>query len=83
MNIPFSNEELFEAVNNILDGKIKDYIKKDGGDIELIKVDNAIIYVRLSGACVGCAGSSSTLKYVVEKEIKRMIHPELIVEQVG
>ena len=82
MNSPFSDEEVFEAVNNILDGKIKDYITKDGGDIKLVKVDDSKIYVQLSGACVGCTGSSSTLKHVVEKEIKRMIHPALIVEQV-
>jgi Fe-S cluster biogenesis protein NfuA len=82
MNIPFSDEELFEAVTNILNGKITDYIKKDGGDIVLVKVQNSIIYVKLQGACVGCAGSTSTVKNIIQKEICRLIHPDLIVEQI-
>ena len=83
MQIPFSDEELFEAITNMLNGKIREYINKDGGDIELVKVDSATVYVKLTGACVGCSGSTSTLKYVVEKEIKKMIHPDLIVKQVN
>jgi len=83
MNIPFSDDELFEAITNILDDKIRTYIKNDGGDIDLIKVNDGIVYVKLKGACVGCAGSTTTIKNVIEKEIKRMIHPNLIVQQVS
>jgi Fe-S cluster biogenesis protein NfuA len=82
MNIPFNDDELFEAITNILNDKIATYIKNDGGDIELIKVQDAIVYVKLKGACVGCAGSTSTIKNVVEKELCRLIHPNLKVEQV-
>jgi NifU-like protein len=81
-NIPFSDKELFEAIGNILDGKISGYIKNDGGDIKLLKVENAVVYVQLLGACVGCSKSNSTIKNVIEKEIRRMIHPDISVEEV-
>ena len=80
--MPFTDEELFEAITNIINDKIATYIRNDGGDIELIKVKNAIVYVKLKGACIGCAGSDSTIKNIVQKEICRLIHPNLKVEQV-
>jgi Fe-S cluster biogenesis protein NfuA len=49
----------------------------DGGAIALLKIKDGKIYVQLQGACVGCAASGSTLKFVVEKNLKEMIHPDL------
>jgi Fe-S cluster biogenesis protein NfuA len=66
--MPFSDEDLLDPVKSI---------RKDGGDIELITVNNATVFVQLKGSCVGCSSSSTTLKYVVEKELKDAIHPEI------
>jgi Fe-S cluster biogenesis protein NfuA len=77
MVIPFSNEELFEAINNIIDSRIRPTLAKDGGDIKLIKVESPEVFLQLQGACVGCASSATTLKYVVEKNIQTFIHPDL------
>lgn len=52
-------------------------LAQDGGAISLIDILNGNIYIQLQGACVGCSASGSTLKYVVEKELKTAIHPEL------
>jgi Fe-S cluster biogenesis protein NfuA len=77
MSIPFSDEDLFGAVQNLIDTKIAPMLAADGGAIALLKVINGHVYVQLQGACVGCAASGSTLKFVVEKNLKEMIHPEL------
>ena len=45
----------------------------DGGDIELVKFEHGIVYVRLHGACVGCPVSMFTLKLGVEKTLKDQI----------
>ena len=74
--IPFSDEDLKPAVENVI-AKVRPSIKLDGGDIELIGIKNAKVYVQLKGACVGCASSNTTLKHGVEKQMKMMIHPEL------
>lgn len=53
-------------------------LQADGGDLELIKVDEAEkkVYVRLHGACAGCPMAGQTLKDFVEKAL-REVWPEL------
>ena len=46
-----------KAIEKCLD-KIRPYIQQDGGDIELLGVDeNAVVYVAFRGACAGCMAS--------------------------
>lgn len=77
MSMPFTDEDLRDPVGNIITAKIAPMLAKDGGAIELLEIKNAKIYVQLQGACVGCAASGSTLKFIVEKELRAAIHPEL------
>lgn len=74
---PFTDEDLLEPVSSIVKTKISPMLQRDGGEIELVDIKNARVFVQLKGACVGCSASSSTLKYIVEKELKAAIHPEL------
>jgi Fe-S cluster biogenesis protein NfuA len=57
-------------------------LARDGGAIELLDIRNARVFVQLKGACVGCSASGSTLKYIVEKELKAAIHPDLLIVNV-
>jgi len=77
MSIPFTDEDLQQPVSNIIETKISPMLARDGGAIELLKIEDAKVYVQLQGSCVGCAASGSTLKFIVEKELKAAIHPEL------
>jgi Fe-S cluster biogenesis protein NfuA len=79
--ILFSDEELRPAVTGVID-KVRPSIKLDGGDIELIDIINGVVYVQLKGACVGCASSSTTLKFGVERQMRALIHPEITVVNV-
>jgi len=74
---PFTDEDLQEPVKNIIEKKISVMLAQDGGAIELLDIKNAKVYIQLQGACVGCSASGSTLKYIVEKELKGAIHPDL------
>lgn len=80
--MPFSDEDLEYPVANLIDTKIAPMLAKDGGAIKLLKIKNGIIYVQLQGACVGCASSGSTLKFIVEKSLKEFIHQELIIQNI-
>ncbi|MBN1358789.1 NifU family protein [Candidatus Bathyarchaeota archaeon] len=57
--------------------EIKPQIQADGGDIDLVAIENNIVKVRLRGACVGCPMSALTLKAGVERVIKQKV-PEII-----
>jgi Fe-S cluster biogenesis protein NfuA len=56
--------------------EIRPQIQADGGDIDLIAVENNIVKVRLRGACAGCPMSALTLKQGVERLIKAKV-PEI------
>ena len=57
--------------------EIQPHLRADGGDIELIDVDDeGIVKVRLKGACAGCPMSQMTLKLGVERYLKQKI-PEV------
>jgi len=79
--VQFTDEELRPAVENVID-KVRPSIKLDGGDIELIDIRNGTVYVQLKGACIGCASSGTTLKFGVERQMKALIHPEIVVVNV-
>jgi Fe-S cluster biogenesis protein NfuA len=46
--------------------KIRPYILRDGGDIELVNIEDGIVYVKMGGACDGCAAIDITLKQGIE-----------------
>ena len=79
--LPFTDEELQPIVSNMIE-KARIWIKKDGGDIKLLNIINGKVYVQLQGACVGCGSSGTTIKYGIEKEMKTMIHPDILVVNV-
>ncbi len=55
---------------------IRPALQADGGDIELVGVDEGIVTVRLMGACSGCPMAQMTLKQGVEARIRQLV-PEI------
>lgn len=68
-NTVLSDEALLARVAEII-AEVRPFIQSDGGDIELLKLEDAVVYVRLTGACVGCPSSMVTLKQGVEARIR-------------
>ncbi len=57
--------------------KIRPALRFDGGDVELVDIgEDGTVYVRLMGACSGCAMSLMTLKGGIEQRLKQEI-PEV------
>ena len=56
--------------------KIRPMLQRDGGDVELVDVQDGIVTVRLKGACHGCPMAQMTLKNGIEKLLKREV-PEV------
>ena len=61
---------------------IRPYLQADGGDVELVDVENGIVRVRLTGACGGCPMSQMTLKQGIETHIRKEVPEILSVEAV-
>jgi len=63
--------------------KIRPYLQRDGGDVELVDVgSDGIVKVRLTGQCGCCPMSVMTLKMSIEQKLKEAIPEVTKVEQV-
>ena len=77
----FEDKEIYTAVKHHLP-TVTEYVSSHGGDIKLLGTNNGIVYIELTGACHGCAMSLMTTKMVVQKKLRELIHPELVVVNV-
>jgi Fe-S cluster biogenesis protein NfuA len=66
---------LREKVEAVLEN-IREGLKSEGGDIELVDVKDGIVYVRLIGACSTCPMSELTMRNWVESTLRKEI-PEI------
>jgi Fe-S cluster biogenesis protein NfuA len=55
---------------------IRPALQADGGDVELVDVEEGVVKVSLKGACAGCPVSTMTLKQGIERILKQQI-PEV------
>ncbi|HEY91669.1 MAG TPA: NifU family protein [Dehalococcoidia bacterium] len=53
--------------------KIRPALQADGGDVELVDVEDGIVSVRLTGACGGCPMSTLTLKMGIERVLREQV----------
>ncbi len=58
-----------EAVERVLE-KVRPALQADGGDVELVDVEDGVVKLRLTGACGGCPMASLTLKNGIEVALK-------------
>jgi Fe-S cluster biogenesis protein NfuA len=53
--------------------KIREGLRVDGGDVQLVDIVDGIVKVKLQGHCAGCPFSQMTLKNFIEKELKKNV----------
>lgn len=68
--------EIENKIKEVLD-KIRPYIINDGGDVEFVRYENGVVYVRLTGACSDCPLADDTLESGIESALVSEI-PEII-----
>ena len=68
--------ETEKKIIRVLD-RLRPYLQNDGGDIEFIRYENGVVYIRLTGACSNCPLVDNTLENGIEEAIIGEI-PEVI-----
>ena len=53
--------------------KVRPGLRADGGDVELIDVNEGVVTVRLTGACGGCPMATVTLKNGIERVLREQV----------
>ena len=68
-----SNSPLFKKVSDLIE-QIRPSVQADGGDIELVDVDDkGVVSIRFLGACIGCPSLDVTLQGGIEATLKDRI----------
>jgi len=65
-------EALRERVEAALD-TIRPAIAMDGGNVELLDIEEGVVTLRMMGACGGCPMSTMTLKRGIEQRLREMV----------
>ncbi len=64
-----------EKIKKVID-ELRPYLINDGGNIEFVKYENNIVYIKMMGACADCMMLDYTLKDGIEQAIKEEV-PEV------
>ena len=65
-------ESMKEEVEEVLE-TLRPMLMQDGGNVELVDIDDGVVKVRLGGSCSSCSSSTMTLKMGIEKALKKAI----------
>lgn len=76
-----SNTAMIESVQEVLN-KLRPFLLRDGGDCELVDIEEGIVKLRLLGACGTCPSSTITLKAGIERALLEEVPGVVEVEQV-
>lgn len=64
-------EKVLEVIN-----ELRPFLMNDGGNIELVKIENNTVYLTFQGACRNCSLQNVTFKDGIEKLILEKV-PEV------
>lgn len=63
---------MVNEINNAINAKIRPLLAEHNGDIELVKVEDGVAYVKLLGACSGCPSARLTIEELVASVLKEI-----------
>lgn len=63
-----NTDKIENKIKEILE-KIKPFLNNDGGDVEFVKYEDGIVYIKLLGSCVDCPMADNTIKEMIEYTI--------------
>ncbi len=72
-----SSAQKILKINKVIENQIAPELQKDGGDIELVDIDDNKVYVKLHGRCSQCRNSVLTLKSFVEQTLRDAIDKDI------
>ena len=73
-----TNKKIEEIIN-----QIRPYLASDGGDIEFIRFEDGIVYIKMLGACSECAYIDYTIKDGIEQMLVNEIPEVKEVKQIN
>jgi Fe-S cluster biogenesis protein NfuA len=60
---------LEEQIESALDQYVRPLLATHGGDLEVLRVEDGLVYFRMLGHCAGCAAADLTSEDLINKEL--------------
>ena len=70
------NEEL-KKIEAVLDEKVRPALRAHGGELEIDRLEDRVLYIKLLGQCAGCPSADLTNETVIEAEVVKAL-PDLV-----
>jgi len=62
--------------------ELRGLLQADGGDLEVVAIEDKLVKLRLKGACGGCPHAAITLKQGIERALRDQVDGAISVERV-
>ena len=69
--------EDLKRIEEVLDRQVRPSLRAHGGEIQVDRLENKVLYVKLLGQCAGCPSADLTNETLVEAELVKAL-PELV-----
>lgn len=76
-----TNLQKIHMIEELIQTRIRPALQQDGGDIELVDINQDIVSVRLKGACATCPSATQTMRSFIEKELQKSVSRKLRIEE--
>ena len=74
-------DEMKEEVESVLE-TLRPQLMQDGGNVELVDIDDGVVKLRLVGSCSSCSSSIMTLKMGIDRALKKAVPMVRCIESV-
>ena len=76
-----TNIKKIQLIGQTINEQIRPALRADGGDIELIDVENNKVIVAFRGMCAQCKMAEVTIKDVVQAKLREFVSDDITVEE--
>ncbi|MBH48621.1 MAG: hypothetical protein CME71_10675 [Halobacteriovorax sp.] len=67
---------MLRQLETLFDEQVRPALAAHGGNVEIVDLDNDILFLRLQGGCQGCSSSQATLTDGIARMVKQH-YPEI------
>lgn len=60
---------MYEELEAVLDEHVRPLLWGDGGDMEVLEVEDGVVRFKLKGRCAGCPAADLTTETLIESEL--------------
>ena len=69
--------EILKQIEIVLDEQVRPLLRTHGGNVEIDRYEDGVVYIKMLGQCAGCPSADLTNETIVEAELVKAL-PELV-----